>query len=85
MDRWMEVWREYPELSEKDLLVSRCVVPSDAVDGTKSRVFLCSAMQRSMEVVWPSTLDTFEPPEPTPVSFSVPDPTFLTARFLVTS
>jgi len=43
MERWMEVWREYPELSEKDLLVSRCVIPVDAVDGTKSRV---SCVQR---------------------------------------
>ena len=35
MERWMEVWREYPGLSGKDLLVPRCVVPIDAVDGTK--------------------------------------------------
>jgi len=31
----MEVWREYPELSGKDLLIPRYVVPIDAVDGTK--------------------------------------------------
>ena len=30
----MTVWRQYPELSGEDLLVPRCVVPIDAVDGT---------------------------------------------------
>ena len=72
-ERWMEVWSEYPELSGKDLLVPRCVVPIDAVDGTK------------VEFLVFSDADIFEPPEPTPASFCVLDPTFSTALYLATS